>query len=218
MIIRARALLFDLDGTLIDSRPAAERVWRRWGDRHDIPWEKILPVLHGRRAIDTMRDLAPHLPQPEEADRLTEEEVVDTKGVVAMPGALHFLDQIPSDRWAIVTSCPLRLAVARMNAAGIPRSKHLISAESIQRGKPAPDGYLLAARQLGISPQDCVVFEDAPAGFEAARNAQMKAIAVAHADGGKSHDTQGLPTITNYRDLKIYLSGSDQTIEIVLPL
>lgn len=212
MLLRARALLFDLDGTLIDSRPAAERVWKRWGNRHGIAWDRLHPVLHGRRAIDTMRDLAPHLPQPEEAERLTEEEIIDTEGVVAMPGALKFLDQVPSDLWAIVTSCPLRLALARMKAAGLPTPRNFITAESITRGKPAPDGYLLAARQVGVAPEDCLVFEDAPAGIEAGRNAGMKVIAVAHR--GEEKPVQGLPLITDYRDLNLRLSGSDRTIEI----
>ncbi|HYX36246.1 MAG TPA: HAD-IA family hydrolase [Oligoflexus sp.] len=178
MHLRAHAFLFDLDGTLINSIAAVNRVWGAWGQRHGIPWETLKNVIHGRRALDTMQALAPHLAQPEEADRLTAAEIADTEGVVPIPGAIAFLHHLPPERWAIVTSCTPALAAARMRAAGIPEPRVLITAADIIHGKPAPDGFLLAAERLGFRPEDCLVFEDAQAGIEAGQRAGMQVLAI----------------------------------------
>ena len=208
--ITCQAILFDLDGTLIDSRPAVERVWKAWALRHGIAWETLGPQLHGRRAIDTMRTLMPHLPQPAEADRLTEEEIADTDGVTAIAGALAFLKQLPRHRWGIVTSCPLRLAEARMRAAGIPQPDVLITADLITRGKPDPEGFLLGAKTLGIAPENCLVFEDATAGIEAGLKAGMQVIGVA------THQAafKDVISIRDYRHFSLQTMASGLFLEV----
>ena len=210
MSISCQAILFDLDGTLINSRPAVERVWKAWALRNDMPWETLEPQLHGRRAIDTMRSLRPHLPQPEEADRLTEEEIADTDGVVAIPGALDFLAQLPRHRWGIVTSCPLRLAEARMRAAGIPCPDVLVTADLITHGKPDPEGFLLGAKKIGFAAASCLVFEDAAAGIEAGHRAGMQVIAVTSG----SMNFPRIKSLADYRGLAVRISDQGLFLEL----
>ena len=162
------AFLFDMDGTLIDSIPAAIRVWTRWAERHGVDPAAVLDAMHGVRAIDTIRRFAgPSVDAEAEAALLTQDEIDDVEGVSALPGAAAFLAGLPSDRWAIVTSAPRALAERRLSAAGLRPPPTLITAEDVTRGKPSPDGFLLAAGRLGVSISDCLIWEDSPAGIAA---------------------------------------------------
>lgn len=175
---RCNALLFDLDGVLVDSRAVVERTWRRWGERHQTDIEPFLRVAHGRRTRDTLQALAPHLDVDAEAAWLDATELADLDGLVAVPGAARILSALPSGSWAVVTSCGRALALRRLEAVHLPAPALLITSEDVQQGKPAPDGYRLAAERLGHDPASCLVFEDAPPGVAAARAAGARVVAL----------------------------------------
>ncbi|WP_095118273.1 HAD-IA family hydrolase [Pseudomonas sp. Irchel s3f10] len=166
------AFLFDMDGTVLNSIAAAERIWAAWAVRHGVDVETFLPTIHGARAIDTINRLnLPGVDAEAQAAFITEAEIADVEGIVEIPGAAKFLNSLPRDRWAMVTSAPRDLALRRMAAAGIPEPALMITAEDVQAGKPDPAGYLLAAKRLGQEPHDCLIFEDATVGIQAAEAA-----------------------------------------------
>ena len=164
------AFLFDMDGTILSSVAAAERVWTRWAERHGLDVATFLPTIHGMRAIDTIGRARPCRCRCRRAKRLelTRAEIADVAGVQPIAGAVAFLASLPADRWAIVTSSPRELAKARLAAAGIQPPTVVVTAEDVIRGKPYPDGFRLAAEKLGCDARDCLIFEDAPAGIQAA--------------------------------------------------
>ncbi|MGJ5750281.1 sugar-phosphatase [Streptomyces puniciscabiei] len=181
MTIHAHALLFDNDGTLVSSLDSVERCWTRWAREYGISAEEFGRVaLHGRPAAEIVADLLPAHLVPEAVARVEQLEVDDVPGggVRLLPGTRDFLDSLPAEVWAVVTSATRRLAEARLDAVGI-LPKTLIAADDITRGKPDPEPYLLAARRLGVDPARCVVFEDAPAGLQAGRAAGMTTVALA---------------------------------------
>lgn len=173
------AFLFDMDGTIITSIKAAERVWGDWAAGHGLDVAAFLPTIHGKRTEETIRALAlPGVDPVAEAARITLAEIEDVAGVEAIAGAAPFIAGLPAERWAIVTSAPRALAEARIAAAGLPRPAVLVAAEDVERGKPAPDPFLLGARRLGVAPRDCLVFEDTVAGLRSAAAAGMASIVV----------------------------------------
>ncbi|MFJ2486689.1 HAD family hydrolase [Pseudomonas sp. NPDC087639] len=166
------AFLFDMDGTVLNSIAAAERIWSAWAVRHGVDVESFLPTIHGARAIDTINRLnLPGVNAEEQAAFITEAEIGDVEGIVEIPGAAAFLKRLPNERWAMVTSAPRDLALRRMAAAGIPEPAVMITAEDVKAGKPDPSGYILAAKRLGLEPRDCLIFEDATVGIQAAEAA-----------------------------------------------
>ncbi|MEB2652811.1 HAD-IA family hydrolase [Pseudomonas siliginis] len=166
------AFLFDMDGTVLNSIAAAERIWSAWAVRHGVDVETFLPTIHGARAIDTITRLnLPGVDAEEQAAFITAAEINDVEGIVEIPAAAAFLNGLPKDRWAMVTSAPRDLALRRMAAAGIPEPSVMITAEDVKAGKPDPAGYLLAAKKLGVEPADCLIFEDATVGIQAAEAA-----------------------------------------------
>ncbi|MFJ7311740.1 HAD-IA family hydrolase [Pseudomonas sp. NPDC098747] len=166
------AFLFDMDGTVLNSIAAAERVWAEWAVRHGVDVATFLPTIHGARAIDTIRRLnLPGVDAEAQAAFIAQAEIEDVDGIVEIPGARAFLDSLPAERWAMVTSAPRDLALRRMAAAGIAAPAVMITAEDVQVGKPDPAGYLLAASRLGLEPGDCLIFEDATVGIQAAEAA-----------------------------------------------
>lgn len=193
-------LLFDMDGTLLSSIEAAERVWTRWAARFGIDARTFLHDIHGRRAVDSVRRLnIPGIDPEAEANAITLAEIEDVEGVRAISGAREFVATIPEDRWAIVTSAPRALAVRRLAAADLTTPSVFITAEDIPRGKPDPACYQLAARQLGWTADDCVVFEDASAGIRAGEAAGA-AVVVITATHQHPMDTRH-PTYADYRKL-----------------
>ena len=174
----ADALLFDLDGVLVDSTANVERHWRDWATTNGLDAARVLSVVHGRRAIDSIREQAPHLDAERELATLVEAEMRDTSGILVFDGAVELLASIPRGRWAIVTSGTHGVASARLRATGLPVPEVLITADRVTRGKPDPEGYLAAAEALGFAPARCIVVEDAPVGVEAARRGGMRCIAI----------------------------------------
>jgi len=169
--VACRGLLFDLDGVLVDSTPAVARVWTRWALAHGFDAEDTVRRAHGRPSISTIRDLLPDADA--EAENLIVErgELDDTEGVVPLPGARELLSSLFSERWAIVTSCTRPLAETRLRAAALPIPKRMVTSDDITFGKPNPEPYLKGAALLGLRVQECVVFEDAPAGVRAGKTA-----------------------------------------------
>jgi sugar-phosphatase len=177
-LLVASALLFDLDGVLADSTPSVTRAWSAWARRVGLEPEELLPKVHGRRAIETIREARPDLDAEAELATLIADETTDNDDTQEIAGARALVSALPVETWAIVTSGLRDVATARLVAAGIPLPRIMITAESIERGKPDPDCYLRGAAALGMDPQDCIVVEDAPIGAAAARAAGMRLIAL----------------------------------------
>jgi sugar-phosphatase len=169
-------ILSDLDGVLVDSHASIMRAWRWWGDAHGVASEAIESVQQGRPSGDVIAALAPDVDAVAESRAIDLRQADDVEGVIALPGAHELF--AGSDAVAIVTSCTVPLATARLRAAGLPVPRVLVTPERLSLGKPDPEGYLLAARELGAAPADCVVFEDAPAGIQAGRAAGMHVVGI----------------------------------------
>lgn len=178
MVLKCKAVLFDLDGVLVDSTPAVARVWANWARMHGFAADEVIALAHGRRSVETIRELAPWMDAETENLKVEQMEIDDREGVVALPGAESLLRALPQNHFAIVTSATRALAVARLGYAGLPQPENLVSADDVIQGKPFPEPYLKGAALLGFSPNDCVVVEDAPAGIIAAEKAGMRVIAL----------------------------------------
>ena len=194
------AFLFDMDGTLLDSIAAANRIWTGWAERHGLDAAKVIEVLHGVQVATTVRRFAtPGMDVEHEAALITAAEVADVDGVVEIAGARAFLERLPRERWAIVTSAPRRLAIRRLEAAGLPMPAVLVTAEDVRNGKPSPDCFLAAARALGVDASDCLIWEDAPAGIEAGKAAGATVIVVEATHRGEGAATR--LRVRDYRDV-----------------
>jgi sugar-phosphatase len=176
--IDCSALLFDLDGVLIDSTHAVERVWRQWAIEHGFDPEEAIHRAHGRPSITTIREYLPDADHEAENREVERREIEDLEGVVALRGARELLSALPPERWAIVTSCTRPLAKVRIRAGGLPEAKHVITSDDIKHGKPAPDPYLKGAAALGFPAAECVVFEDVPAGIRSGKAAGARVLAL----------------------------------------
>jgi sugar-phosphatase len=194
--IRCQAVLFDMDGVLVDSTHAVARVWRKWALERGFDPVKVVRAAHGRPSIDTVRDFLPNADSNAENLEVERQEVEDLEGVIALPGAQALVTSIPAGRWTVVTSATRPLAEVRLRAAGIPIPESLITADDIQHGKPHPEPYQKAAARLGYPASECVVVEDAPAGIRAGKAAGARVIAV--------------PTTSNRRELES--AGADWVV------
>ncbi|EJB08218.1 haloacid dehalogenase superfamily enzyme, subfamily IA [Rhizobium leguminosarum bv. trifolii WSM597] len=200
------AFLFDMDGTLLTSIAAAERVWGAWSRSHGLDPIAFLPTMHGKRAIDTIRRLdLPGVDAEIEAEKITKAETDDVQGVAAIAGAAEFLDALPLDRWAIVTSASKKLAQRRLEAAGLTIPRIIVTGEDVAVGKPDPQCFLLAARQLGFSAANCLVFEDVEAGVKAGQAAGADVVVVTAA--GHDLNLPANPIINDYREVVPVLSA-----------
>jgi len=177
------AILFDLDGVLIDSTTCIVRHWQRFAAQHDLDLETIMQAAHGIRTIETIRMVAPQLDAELEAARFTAHELVDTDGVYQIEGASRLVGALPEDAWTVVTSGGSELARARLKAAGLPIPNALVTADDVAQGKPSPEPYLVGAERLGVPVARCVVIEDAPAGIVSGKRAGMRVIAIAATHG-----------------------------------
>ena len=176
--ISCKALLFDMDGVLVDSTPVVARVWSWWARRHGLDPADILHRVHGRPSIANIREFLPDADHEAENREVERREILDVDGVMPLPGVREILASVPVDRWVIVTSGTSPLARVRIRTAGIGAPRHLVTADDISRGKPDPEPYLKGAALLGFAPQDCVVIEDAPAGVRSGKAAGARVIAL----------------------------------------
>ncbi|MGE5801312.1 MAG: HAD-IA family hydrolase [Gemmatimonadota bacterium] len=201
MEIQCSAFLFDLDGVLVDSRAVVERVCRLWAARLGIDSDALLRVAHGRRTRDTVRIVAPHADAEQEVAWIDNAELLDTAGLVEVPGVRRFLTSLPAGAWAVVTSCSPDLARLRLSSVGLPIPEVVVSSDDVSKGKPAPDGYRLGARRLGVDPASCVVFEDAPPGIAAglAAGARVVALRTTHPQADFAGATAVIPDFTAAR-------------------
>ena len=207
------AFLFDMDGTLLDSIASANRAWAKWAAGYGLDFEPIKKTMHGMRAVETIRRWGPaHLDVEAEVAALVEAEMDDVDDITAISGADAFLRALPPDKWALVTSAPRLLALRRIEAAGLPEPPMLITADDVERGKPAPDCFLKAAETLGVAPGDCLVWEDAPAGIAAAEAAGM-AVVVIGATHASPMETDH-PVIGGYDDLEVI--AADGTLQLAI--
>ena len=176
---RCKAILFDLDGVLVDSTECVERTWRGWATRHSLDPDTVISLAHGRPTRETVRLVAPELGVEAEAALLEAGEAMASDGIYKIPGAREILEGLPKGSWAVVTSGTRAIAEFRLKLTGLPIPPVLICADEIERGKPDPQGYLTAAARLHRSADECVVIEDAPLGIQAAQAARMRVIAIA---------------------------------------
>jgi mannitol-1-/sugar-/sorbitol-6-phosphatase len=210
---RCKAILFDLDGVLVNSAELVERTWRVWAARHQLDADKVIAVAHGRRTIETVRIIAPQLNVDAEVAALESSEMITSEGVYEIPGARELLEMLPSERWAVVTSGIRAVAEFRIWYTGLPMPSVMICAEDLSRGKPDPEGYLTAAMRIGQPPKDCIVIEDAPAGIEAAHNAGMRAIAIAATYPAEQLAAAEL-VVERLTDLSVVLNQNQEVIEV----
>ncbi|WP_415950600.1 HAD-IA family hydrolase [Streptomyces sp. KLOTTS4A1] len=180
-VLTARALLLDMDGTLVNSDAVVERCWRRFAEKHRLDFDEVMTVVHGRQGYASMAVLLPERPMEEnyaENREMLAAETADVEGVVAIGGAPAFLAALADLPHALVTSADTALATARMNAAGLPMPGHRVTAESVAASKPDPEGFLKGAGLLGVDPADCIVFEDSEAGIAAGKAAGMRVVGI----------------------------------------
>lgn len=173
-----QAILFDMDGTLVSSIGAVEKVWGRWALKHGLDVAHVLHTIHGRPARESIKILAPNLDLAIEEDWVLQAELAESEGIVALPGAREFLSSLGDFPWAIVTSADRVLAMHRLKLAGISLPKTVVTVNDVKKGKPAPEGYLLAATLLQVKPHACLVVEDTVAGLEAGRRAGMNLLGI----------------------------------------
>jgi mannitol-1-/sugar-/sorbitol-6-phosphatase len=191
--VQCKAVLFDLDGVLIDSTRAVARVWHRWAVEHGFDPEEVIARAHGRPSLATVREYlsdADHVAENREVER---REMEDIEGVVLLPGSARLLSELPPDRWTIVTSCTRPLAETRLRAAGLPIPERMVTSNDIKNGKPHPEPYQKGASVLGYSAGDCVVVEDVPAGIRA----------------GKATGATVIAFRTTLRDPELLAAGAD---------
>jgi sugar-phosphatase len=197
-------VLFDLDGVLVDSTPAVERVWSKWAIEHNLDPEETVRIAHGRPSIATVRDILPDADYEAENEIILKGELEDTEGIVALPGARELLESLPPDRWALVTSCARPLADARLKTAGLPIPTKKITCDDITHGKPDPEPYLKGAALLGVPASRCIVFEDAPAGIRAGKAAGSIVIALRTTSSDPELKEAGADwIITGYSELNV---------------
>ena len=176
--IRCNAFLFDLDGVLIDSTPAVQRVWAQWAMEHGFDPDAVVAHAHGRPSLSTVRRFLPDADHESENREVERREIEDLEGIVVLPGAVELLTSLPPQTWTIATSCTRRLAEARLRAAGLPIPQCIVTSTDVTRGKPDPEPFLKAAAKLGFLASDCVVCEDVPAGVLAGKAAGALVVAL----------------------------------------
>ena len=205
--VTCRAVLFDMDGTLVDSTEVVEQAWGRWAARHNVPLEDVLAFSHGRPTISTLEHFHPGRDHSEDLRELAEFEETQTEGILAVPGAAEVLASMQKQNhpWAMVTSAWRKLAETRVTAAGLPLPTVIVPIDEIENGKPDPEGFLHAAAQLGVQPADCVVFEDTRPGIEAGLRAGMQVVGLLTTCSPEQ--LRHGPLVRDFRDVSIGSEG-----------
>ena len=212
LTLTCRAVLFDMDGTLVDSSRVVEGACGWWAKRHDIPLEAVLSFSHGRPTIATMEHFLPGRDHAQELDEMGLYEETELEGIVAVPGAMQVVRALQNHPWAIVTSARRTLAQTRVTAAGLPVPKVIVPADEIRNGKPHPEGFLRAAELLGVPPGECLVFEDTRPGIEAGMNAGMQVVAILTTV--TSNQLRHRPLIRDFRDVAIQPEGDHLKVDV----
>jgi sugar-phosphatase len=212
LTLTCRAVLFDMDGTLVDSTSVVERAWGWWAKQHGIPLEAVLSFSHGRPTIATMDHFLPGHSHAEELDEMARYEETDLEGILAVPGAIQIVCALHKHPWAIVTSAWRTLAEARVAAAGLPVPKVIVPVDEIRNGKPDPEGFLCAAERLGVPPEECLVFEDTRPGIEAGINAGMQVVGILTTM--PANQLRHRPLIRDLRDVAIRPQGDDLIVDL----
>jgi sugar-phosphatase len=208
-LIRAKGLLFDIDGTLVQSLAAVERSWMLFAERHGLDTSDILHKIHGRRSIDSIRLILPHVDAAEQDLILRQIEVANSADVLATEGALQFLECIVDLPWAVVTSGTSDVATARLQAAGITGFAAAVFGEDVVHGKPDPEPYRLGADRLGFDPAECVAFEDTAAGIRSAKAAGMKVIGI----GDKSELGEADMAVRDFTQISCYVDNGEAVLQ-----
>lgn len=177
--LECRGLIFDLDGVLVDSIPSVLQIWREWAQQRGIRHPDLDSLAITARTQEAVQQLDDSLDIEAEVQYLEEKEATANDNLCPVKGARSLLNSLPSESWAVFTSVSHKTALAKLQAAGLPEPKVLISGDQVKRGKPHPHGYLLASQKLGVIPEDCLVIEDTPAGIQAARAGGIPVIALA---------------------------------------
>jgi len=206
------AVLFDLDGVLVDSGPTIERSWRRWATMRGIPEESVLAACHGRPSAETIAEFAAHLDAAAEASQLERQQALDTEGLSRCPGAARVITALPPGRWAVVTSGSRPLATARLRGVRLPVPEVMVTADDVSAGKPSPEGYLKAAERLGVPAEQCVVVEDARPGVLAARAAGCRVVGIAGDLLGPESEPDLV--VSSLADLRVVSDGGDVTLHV----
>ncbi|XCB22262.1 HAD-IA family hydrolase [Tunturibacter gelidoferens] len=176
--VKAKGILFDMDGVLVSSIGSVVRCWRQWAEHYEVPNAEIFEVPHGMRAIEIVKALRPDIDAEEGLRYIEDLEMNDVADLVVLPGVKALLESLPVERWAIVTSATRRLLLSRLKAAGLPIPERIISADMVERGKPDPEPYRRGAELLGLRPEECLVVEDAPSGVGAGLAAGSRVLGV----------------------------------------
>ena len=206
------AFLFDMDGTILNSIAAAERIWGAWAARHGLDVATFLPTIHGVKGVETISRLGlPGVDPVKEAQEILDAEMAELEGIVPIPGAVEFLASLPRGRWALVTSAGLDLALKRLKEAGIPRPEVIVSGDDVANGKPNPECFLLGAKLLGVEACDCLVFEDAIAGILAGEGAGASIMVITQTHHHAMETS--LATIPNYVNVRA-LTLSDGSLKL----
>jgi sugar-phosphatase len=214
-LFTCEAILFDLDGVLVDSTPCVTRVWSGWALEHGLDPEYVVHVAHGQKAIETVRKVAPQLDAQREFEEVERREIEDTDGLRVLPGAKELLASLPAERYTIVTSGTRRLAIKRLQVAGLPLPAKLVTADDVQRGKPDPEPYFRGAEALGFSPAECLVFEDAPSGLRSAKAAGATVIAIATTY--KPEELSGATLIvSSLSAVRVHVANPDARLQLMI--
>ena len=212
--LQCKAVLFDMDGTLVDSTQVVERIWASWAARHNVPLEEVLLYSHGRPTIATLEHFLPGLDHSMELEELGDLEETQTEGILAVPGAVdvvHTLQTLNSP-WAVVTSAWRKLAETRVVGAGLPLPTVLVPVDEIRSGKPDPEGFLHAAAQLGVAPEECIVFEDTRPGIDAGLSAGMQVVGLLTTC--LPEQLRHRPLICDFTDVAIRAEGDSLRIDL----
>ena len=212
--VRCKAVLFDMDGTLVDSTQVVERIWASWAARHNIPLGEVLSFSHGRPTIATLEHFLPGRDHSKELEELGGLEETQTEGILAIPGAADVVHALQTQNrpWAVVTSAWRRLAETRVVGAGLPLPTVIVPIDEIRKGKPDPEGFLRAAAQLGVAPEECIVFEDTRPGIDAGLSAGMQVVGLLTTC--LPQQLRHRPLIRDFRNVTIRTEGDFLRIDL----
>ncbi|ORZ18741.1 HAD-superfamily hydrolase subfamily IA, variant 3 [Absidia repens] len=203
-----KGVIFDLDGTMVDSTALVIKHWYNFAEQEGLDPVKILATSHGRRTIETIAEWVPEKATQEYVDEMEKNLAEETDGLKVLPGVMALLDCIPLGKWGICTAATSLIAKKRLQQCGLPVPESLSTGDKVSRGKPDPEGYLNAAELLGVAPSDCLIFEDAPAGVQSGKAAGMTVIACTTTHTADQLKEAGADHIVSYlSDVSISVLG-----------